>query len=123
MAGTIVSDTLQDGAGNSTATTNAIQGSAKAWVNFNGSTAAIRASYNVSSITKNTTGDYFINFTNALADTNYCLVTSRGQSGSFATGGMNDTTAPTTTAVRVNNRVTLDGTYADQTWFYAAIFR
>ena len=36
MAGTIVSDVLQDGAGNSTATTNAIKGSAKAWVNFGG---------------------------------------------------------------------------------------
>ena len=44
----------------------------KAWVNFNGtSTVAIRASYNVSSITDNGTGDYTVNFTTALADTNY----------------------------------------------------
>jgi len=43
-----------------------------AWVNFNGtSTVAIRASYNVSSITDNGTGDYTVNFTTALADANY----------------------------------------------------
>ena len=56
MAGTIVSDTLQDGAGNSTATTNAIKGSAKVWINFNGNSGgtAINASYNVSSLTRNT---------------------------------------------------------------------
>jgi hypothetical protein len=46
----------------------------KAWVNFNGTgTVAIRASGNVSSITDNGTGDYTINFTSAMSDTNYCL--------------------------------------------------
>lgn len=45
---------------------------AKAWVNFNGTgTVAIRASGNVSSITDNGTGDYTVNFTNAMADANY----------------------------------------------------
>ena len=47
----------------------------KAWVNFNGTgVVAIRASYNVSSITDNGTGDYTVNFTTALADANYSLV-------------------------------------------------
>jgi hypothetical protein len=47
-------------------------GLAKAWVNFNGTgTVAIRASYNVSSITDNGTGDYTVNFTTAMADANY----------------------------------------------------
>ena len=47
----------------------------KAWVNFNGTgTVAIRASYNVSSITDNGTGDYTVNFTTALADANYAGV-------------------------------------------------
>jgi hypothetical protein len=46
----------------------------KAWVNFNGTgTVAIRASYNVSSITDNGTGDYTVNFTTAMADTNYSV--------------------------------------------------
>ncbi len=51
----------------------------KAYVNFNGTgTVAIRASYNVSSITDNGTGDYTVNFTSALAVANY---------SAFVTGG------------------------------------
>jgi hypothetical protein len=44
----------------------------RAWVNFNGTgTVAIRASGNVTSITDNGTGDYTVNFTNAMPDVNY----------------------------------------------------
>jgi hypothetical protein len=44
----------------------------RAWVKFNGTgTVAINADFNVSSITDNGTGDYTVNFTNALADANY----------------------------------------------------
>ena len=44
----------------------------RAWVNFNGQgTVAIRASGNVTSITDNNVGQYTVNFTNALPDTNY----------------------------------------------------
>jgi hypothetical protein len=47
----------------------------KSWVNFNGqSSGAIRASYNVSSITENSAGDWSINFTTAMADSNYAAV-------------------------------------------------
>ena len=46
----------------------------RAWVNFNGTgTVAIRESGNVSSITDNGTGDYTVNFTNAMPDGNYVL--------------------------------------------------
>ena len=48
----------------------------RAWVNFNGNTATpstIRGSGNVTSITKNGSGDYTINFTSALVDTNYAV--------------------------------------------------
>jgi hypothetical protein len=46
----------------------------RAWVNFNGTgTVAIRGSGNVSSITDNGTGDYTINLTTAMPDTNYCV--------------------------------------------------
>jgi len=50
LAGVIVADTLQDGAGNSTAMDNAIYGSAKAWVNVNiiSGASVINASYNIS---------------------------------------------------------------------------
>jgi hypothetical protein len=43
----------------------------RAWVNFNGNTAAIRGSFNVSSVTRNSAGDYRVNFTNALIDANF----------------------------------------------------
>lgn len=43
----------------------------RAWVNFNGATPTIRASANVSSVTKSATGRYQINFTNSMSDTNY----------------------------------------------------
>lgn len=43
----------------------------RAWVNFNGSNGAINASGNVSSVTRNGTGDYSVNFTNAMPDANY----------------------------------------------------
>jgi hypothetical protein len=57
----------------------------RAWVNFNGTgTVAIRASGNVTSITDNGTGNYTINFTNAMPDTNYSVATG-GPNGSNGT--------------------------------------
>lgn len=50
-----------------------------AWVNFNGTgTVAIRASFSVSSITDNGTGDYTVNFENAMPDNDY-VVTACGR--------------------------------------------
>ena len=74
MAGTLTISTLSDGT-NSTSSTNCIQGSAKAWVNFGYVSSAMttRASYNVSSVTRNATGTYTINFTNAISDANYSV--------------------------------------------------
>jgi hypothetical protein len=49
----------------------------RAWVNFDGTgTVAIRASYNVSSITDNGTGDYTVNFTTAMSDAKYAMTQS-----------------------------------------------
>jgi hypothetical protein len=66
---------VQDTAGaNSLTTAQIYNGAAKAWVNFNGTgTVAIRASFNVSSITDNGSGSYTVNFTTALADANYTM--------------------------------------------------
>jgi hypothetical protein len=51
---------------------DATVGVCRAWVNFNGTgTVAIRASFNVSSITDNGTGEYTVNFTTAMSDANY----------------------------------------------------
>ena len=75
MAGTITISTLSDGT-NSTSATNPILGSAKAWINFDGTVATpstIRASYNISSVTRNSTGNYTLNFTTAFTDANYSV--------------------------------------------------
>ena len=90
----------------------------RAWVNFNGEgTVAIRGSFNVSSITDNGTGDYTINFTNALPDINYSASLSLSNKSTTNTaimiGQINCNTslanvAPTTTALRLT------------TWFYNA---
>jgi hypothetical protein len=50
----------------------------RAWVNFNGTptTPSIFGSYNVSSVTKNSTGRYTVNFTNALLDANYSAIST-----------------------------------------------
>ena len=47
----------------------------RAYVNFDGltSTHPIRKSFNISSITDHTGGDYTVNFTNAMSDADYCV--------------------------------------------------
>jgi len=78
-------------------------GLCKAWVNFNGTgTVAIRASYNVSSITDNGTGDYTVNFTTAMADANYCTNVSGIEGAAGGTVSKIGNAAPyTSSAVRV----------------------
>lgn len=60
-------------------------GLCKAWVNFNGTgTVAIRASYNVSSITDIGVGSYTVNFTTAMPDANYARCVTAGGTGTVA---------------------------------------
>jgi hypothetical protein len=121
MAGTLVITTLSDGT-NSTSATNCIQGSAKAWVNFNGvGTVAIRASYNVSSITDNGTGDYIVNFTNAMIDTNFATFVTASKDNSFSETTWIVTNSATT-STRVLNATTA-GTYYDAVTYNVAVFR
>jgi hypothetical protein len=75
---TIKAENIAKGA-NSTDMDNAIFGTAKAWVNFDGTgTVAIRRSYNTSSITDTGTGNYTVNFTTAFADNEYAALTQAG---------------------------------------------
>ena len=102
MAGTLVITTLSDGT-NSTSATNCIRGSAKAWVNFTGSTAVINGSFNISSITRNGSGDYTFNFTTAMANANYCFIglgTAGGANYQIAGGSQVNGTTLTTTSLR-----------------------
>ena len=56
---------------------------ARAWVNFDGTTSpgTIRGSQNVSSITRNSTGNYTVNFTTNMPDANYCALITAKNSG------------------------------------------
>ena len=58
------------------ATQNGMNGIAKAWVNFTGSTATINGSFNVSSVTRSSTGQYLVNFTTAMPNANYSVTQS-----------------------------------------------
>lgn len=61
----------------------------RAWVNFNGTgTVAIRASFNVSSITDLGVGTYALNFQSSMNDTNYAAIATAGIG---TTLGVNDT--------------------------------
>jgi len=111
MAGQLTVDTLKASTG-VLATQNGMTGIGKAWVNFNGvTTITIRASFNVSSVTRNATGDYTIAFTTAMADANYSIVGSinplyAANNSSFninSTGTAAGVTesAPTTSSFRV----------------------
>jgi len=57
---------------------NVASRTAKAWVNFDGTTntggnCTIRADFNVSTVADNGTGNYTINFTSSMADVNYVI--------------------------------------------------
>ncbi len=84
---------------------NAIN-SCTAWVNFNGTgTVAIRNSYNVSSITDNGTGIYTINFSSAMANTNYALGTFARHDGTNygkIVASANSNAAKTTSGVQIH---------------------
>lgn len=105
---------------------------ARAWVNFNGTgTVAIRGSKNVSSVTDNNAGDYTINFTTAMADTNYCCaqmalsfstsnanpyaLTARGTLGTVPTD-------VTTTSIRVFSGGGGSATAVDSAWLNLVVF-
>jgi len=128
MAGTVVADTFQssitgtppqfnDGVGTQIGTL------CRAWVNFNGTgTVAIRASFNVSSITDNGTGDYTVNFTTAMADANYSAVygSGEGTAGSGARIAAQSGNTTTTQRVAIRN---LSNSLQDAEQVNVSIFR
>ena len=118
---TIKADNIATLAGVSTSMANAVNGSAKAWVSFNGTgTVAIRASYNVSSITDNGTGDYTVNFTTAMPDANYSAF---GGCGTYSRVFAGFTTPPTTTSMRMAVTISTTGVLEDNSYMYAGVFR
>ena len=121
---TLKTNTLSNVAGTaSTAIENAINGSAKAWVNFNGTgTVAIRQSYNVSSITDNGLGIYTINFTNPMPDANYSYVTAEHY---YAGGSVTNTglSAISSSSFQINILTYNFSNWHDSAFVSIAVFR
>ena len=118
MAGQLTVDTLKASSG-VLATQNGMTGIAKAWVKFN-SSGTISSSFNVSSITVNSTGYYTVNLTTAMPNANYSAIAtctaSTGSNGNivatvFSDGSGNDI-SPTTTTYAVNTGVYGVGNFA-----------
>lgn len=72
MAGKIIADQIEHSTAGSLDTQYVVNGSAKAWVNFNATgTIAARDSLNLSSLTDHAAGDYTVTFSSALGNTDY----------------------------------------------------
>jgi hypothetical protein len=139
MAGTVIADQLEAASTSTLVLKNGVSGTpptvqdsagtqigtfCRAWVNFNGTgTVAIRASFNVTSITDNGNGNYAVNFTTAMPDANYAVVAIAGDTSSgtcLCQSPFN--TSPTTTSAQVFvTNSAFSGT--DRPLVYAAIFR
>ena len=122
---TIKTATLSNVAGDkSIAVDRVAQGTAAAWVNFNGTgTVAIRAAYNVSSITDNGTGNYTVNFSEPMPDANYSSVVTCGGTvvnNTYVIGANNRTTTSQDIWVTVR---TDGGGGEDAVFAHVAIFR
>lgn len=131
--GSVLTDVVQSSTANTPPQFNDGNGTqvgtlCRAWVNFNGvTTATIRASFNVSSVTRNGTGDYTVNFTNAMPDANYSVSGVADAAGSTIAGGVCLYTSytPTTTSARINSYSIGASANAlmDKTYINVAIFR
>ena len=122
MAGTLVITTLSDGS-NSTSSTQCIKGAARAWCAFNGSTSTVLGSYNVSSVTRNGTGDYTVFYTTAMPSANYVPVTNTITTGGGKSVAALGSSVPTTTSVNFFTSATLaSGAQSDSTYAVVAVF-
>jgi len=100
------------------------------WVRFNGTgTVAINDDFNVSTITDAGTGNYTVNFSNALPNANYAALatgTAGSTSGGTATCDStsfqgNGTNTSSTTSFNIRT-VTGSGGNTDMEWINAAVF-
>jgi len=119
----------------STDVTNVINGSAKAWVNFDGTfgtspftvaNGGIRAAFNVSSVTDNGTGDYTVNFTTAMPDANYASISRGSITSAAGSGNLDDDHVISRSLTTLNVRLECSNSAAVKVNFaevYVAIFR
>ena len=120
MAGTLTISTLSDGT-NSTSATNCIQGSAKAWIQYNGTSQTIIGSFNVSSVTYVSTGTYTVNFTTAFSNTTYSAIVGSSNNGFTRMTG-SGTQATTSCPVYLEYPSTLAGSTVRIDGIISAVF-
>jgi len=119
------SSTIPDLSGSNTTLYNEYK--CRAWVNFNGTTASpstIRGSGNVSSVTKNATGDYTINLSPSLADVNYSIAITVGDTASpnpNRNGSLK--TAPSVGSFTIVTGVPSTGSTQDMAYVFCEVFR
>ena len=95
----------------------------RAWVNFNGTgTVAIRAQFNVSSITDNGVGVFTVNFTTAMPDANYSVSGNTNWSGGPWIIGFNTVSTRTSSALPIIT-CTTPGNSADTSLVNINVFR
>lgn len=94
----------------------------RVWVSFVGSTGSVNAGFNVSSVTRNSTGNYTVNFTNSLPDTSYSVVKSQNRVANTADALLEAYFSPTTSTVSIFFCGTT-GTPVDPNLASVAIFR
>lgn len=99
-----------------------VSGTAKAWVNFNGTgTVAIRRAFNVSSITDNATGNYTVNFTAAMADADYAVTGTASGTSFNGFMGVYPGVSPTASGAQIATQI-YNNALVDQNNIYVAIF-
>ena len=115
--GKIKADTLEHSTAGSLDTQYVVQGSAKSWINFNGTgTIATRDSFNISSLSDIGTGEYSVTIASAMSNTNYTVIGSTGRNATDGAMFANHigTNANTTTTQRLKG-LYVDGGLIDMT--------
>lgn len=105
---------------------NIFSGTCKSWVNFNGNgSATARASFNVSSLTYHTTGQYSVSFTTNMTDANYVPLNTAGPNNDGVGGVFGESASYnsiTTSTVRISY-IVHSGSIVNTSWCFVAVFR
>lgn len=98
----------------------------RAWATFAGATGTISASGNVTSVVRNTTGEYTVTMTNAMPDANYAVMAIPVQYSAAETAAVmikTGTTNTTTTFVLRASYNSSGAGYYDPTFVYFMVVR
>ncbi len=120
---TLKTSNIQDISGGNNSTPEEIgKGRAKAWINFSGDdTPTSRESYNVSSITDNATGNYTLNFTNAMSTANFAFAVAVGDGNHTSTTRSMSYMSSSTTSLQVLAESS-NGTNSDESHICVVVF-